>query len=90
MFVSFINKTRQTFFILNHIPKAASMKNRSNYCSMLENARRSVGYSVPSGSMSFGTCSRDRDRKLYFAILRLKMASIHIKIKRKQKNKTYT
>lgn len=90
MLASFINKIRQTFFILNHLPKAASVKNRSNYCSMLEKALRSVGYSVASGSMSFGTCPRDRDRKLYFAILRLKMASIHIKIKRKQKNEPFT
>lgn len=86
MLASFINKIIKTFFILNHLPNAASMKNRSNYWSMLEKAHHSVGYSVASGSMSIGTCSRDRDRKLYLTILRLKMASIHIRVKRKQKN----
>lgn len=56
MLASFINKIRKTFFILYHLPKAASVKNRSNYCSMLENACRSVGYSVASGSI----CSLER------------------------------
>lgn len=34
MLALFINKIGQTFLILNHLPKSASVKNRINYCTV--------------------------------------------------------